>query len=83
MNKKNSLTITSAMERLEQIGTHVLECGSDVALNTNSPMKAKGIPATSTGEIQNRRSRISGVAQSRDSGSSSSKVKRLRDRQGD
>lgn len=45
--------------------------------------ESKGHIATSTGEIQNRRSRISGVAQSRDSGSSSSKVKRLRDRQGD
>jgi hypothetical protein len=43
MNKKNLSTITLAMERLEQIGTQVLECGSDVALNTNSPMKAKGI----------------------------------------
>ena len=43
MNKKNSLTITSAMERLEQIGTQVLECGLDVALNTNNPAKAKGI----------------------------------------
>ena len=45
--------------------------------------ESKGHTATSTGEIQNRRSRISGVAQSRNSGTSSSKVKRLRDRQGD
>lgn len=43
MKEKNLSTITLAMERLEQIGTQVLECGSDVALNTNSPMKAKGI----------------------------------------
>lgn len=43
MKEKNLSTITLAMERLEQIGTQVLECGSDVALNTNNPMKAKGI----------------------------------------
>ncbi len=42
--------------------------------------QSKGHIATSTGEIQDRRSRISGVAESRDSGVSSSKVKRLRDR---
>ena len=41
--RENLSTITLAMERLEQIGTQVLECGSDVALNTNNPMKAKGI----------------------------------------
>ena len=43
MNRKNLSTITLAMERLEQIGTQVLECGLDVALNTNNPTKVKGI----------------------------------------
>ena len=57
--EKNLSTITLAMERLEQIGTQVLECGSDVALNTNLINESKGHSATGTREIQNRRSRRS------------------------
>lgn len=45
--------------------------------------ESKGHSATGTREIQNRRSRISGVAESRDSGQADNKIKRLRVRQGD
>ncbi len=45
--------------------------------------ESKGHSATGSREIQNRRSRISGVAQSRDSGQADNKVKRLRIKQGD
>ena len=45
--------------------------------------ESKGHTATGSREIQNRRSRISGVAQSRDTGQADSKVKRLRIKQRD